>query len=91
VPIWLRRLDLVAKQLREERPSSAPGEDRIETALSLMAEGLVCLYERAEKKPRGRGKAVIGARVQEQMALFRSLDADWIRRWRRERGRTFGR
>jgi hypothetical protein len=56
-----------------------------------MADGLVCLYERAEKNSRVRRKAVIGARVQEQMARFRSLDADWIRRWRRERGRTFGR
>jgi hypothetical protein len=84
-------LDLVAKQLREARPPSAPAEERIETALSLMAEGLMCLYEKAEKNPRGRRKAVIRARVQEQMTQFRSLDADWIRRWRRERGRTFGR
>lgn len=91
VPIWLRRLDLVAKELREGRPSSAPAEERIEAALSLMADGLVCLYERAEKNSRVRRKAVIGARVQEQMARFRSLDADWIRRWRRERARTFGR
>jgi hypothetical protein len=91
MPIWLRRLDLVAKELREERPSSAPAEERIEAVLSLMAEGLVCLYERAEKNSRGRRKAVIGARVQEQIGLFRSLDAYWTRRWRLERGRTFGR
>jgi hypothetical protein len=91
VPIWLRRLDLVAKELRGERPSSAPAEERIEAALSLMADGLVCLYERAGRNSRVRRKAGIGARVRGQMARFRSLDADWIRRWRRERGRTFGR
>jgi hypothetical protein len=91
IPIWLRRLDRVAKELREERPSSAPAEERIEAALSLMAEGLACLYERVGKIPRGRRKAVIGVRVQEQMARFHSLDADWIRRWRGERDRTFGR
>ena len=36
-------------------------------------------------------KGVTIARLRDQMAAFRSLDADWIRRWRRERGRTFSR
>lgn len=91
VPIWLRRLDVVARQLREEGPPPGPAEERIETVLSLMAEGLLCLSERAEESNRGRRKGGITARVREDMAAFRSLDSDWIRRWRRERDRTFGR
>ncbi|MFQ5802023.1 MAG: hypothetical protein ACE5JQ_03890 [Candidatus Methylomirabilales bacterium] len=89
-PIWLRRLDLVAKQLRDERPLRVKAEERIDMALSLMAEGLVCLYERAEGNNRRQRKAATIAQVRDQMAMFRSLDADWTRRWRRERGRTFG-
>lgn len=91
IPIWLRRLSLVGAQLREGSPLPAGAEQRIDLALSLMAEGLMCLYERAEKNNRGRRKAAISNRVREEMAIFRSLDADWIRRWRRERGRAFGR
>lgn len=91
MPIWLRRLDLVAHQLRTERPLSGKAEARINMALSLMAEGLACLYARAEKDTRSRQKAAITAGVRQQMAAFRSLDADWIGCWRRERGRTVGR
>jgi hypothetical protein len=91
VPIWLRRLDLVARQMRGERPLLLKADARIDMALSLMAEGLICLYERAGGKNRSRQKKAAVAMVRDQMAAFRSLDADWIRRWRRERGRAFGR
>ncbi|MFQ5849279.1 MAG: hypothetical protein ACE5JU_01675 [Candidatus Binatia bacterium] len=90
VPIWLRRLDLVGKQLREERPLPINVEERIDLALSLMAEGLACLYEGAGGENRRWRKAVSLARVRERMAVFSRLDADWIRGWRREHGRTFG-
>lgn len=43
-PIWLRRLDLVARQFREEKPLPVRAEERIDMVLSLMTEGLVCLY-----------------------------------------------
>ena len=85
-PIWLRRLDLIAKELRDERPLSVKAEERIDMALSLMAEGLACLYEGAGGQNRRRQKGATIARVRDQMAAFRSLDAHWTRRWRRERG-----
>jgi hypothetical protein len=91
VPIWLRRLDLVARQLREERPLPVKAEERIDMALSLMAEGLICLYGSIRGKNRSRQKRAAVAMVRDQMAAFRSLDADWVQRWRQERGRAFGR
>lgn len=91
MPIWLRRLDLVAKQLRGERPLPERAEERIEIALSLMAEGLACLYERTGGQNRRWQRVATIAKVRDQMVAFRSLDEDWTRRWRQERGRTFGR
>lgn len=91
VPIWLHRLDLVARQLRGEKPLSLEAEARIEMALSLMAEGLICLYGSIRGKNRSRQKKAAVVMVRDQMAAFRSLDAEWSRRWRQERGRTFGR
>ncbi len=89
VPIWLRRLDLVAQQMRGERGPGRGAEERIDMVLSLMAEGLASLH--AQAGGRRRREAGIMPTARDQLSAFHRLDAEWVRRWKRERGQAFGR
>jgi hypothetical protein len=93
VPIWLRRLDLGATQIRGERILSRGAGDRIDTVLSLMADGQASLNAGtgARKRRRGMGIRPIRPTARDRLLAFQSLDAEWVRRWNRERGKAFGR
>ena len=86
-PIWLRRLELVKKELLG---MSWPGEEEgFQQGLELLSYGQFLLKQEAPAAVKKGGPRLMNRWIEKQLSRFALADERWIRRWRKERGRFF--
>lgn len=86
-PIWLRRLELVKKELRTMQWPSE--EDGFRQGLELLSFGQLLLRQEAPSAVKKGGFRLMNRWIEKQLSGFALADERWVRRWRKERGRYF--
>ena len=86
LPLWLRQLDKVKRDLQGIRWPSA--KEGFQQGLALMAMGLESLETEARNTISSNDPILIQKHILERIRQFQELDARWIARWRKERAKV---